>query len=295
MEKQAELVLDIGAVLGEGSLWYPPAQVLYWVDIMGRKVHIYDPGTGENRSIDVPQDVGTVVTRESGGLMLAVRDGFASLDTDTGTMTMLKEIKADGIRFNDGKCDPAGRFWAGTMAYDIIEGAGKCYCLDPDLTVRTMIENVTISNGLVWTSDRKTMYFVDSTTYEVAGFDYDLATGNISNRRVVAEVDRDLGVPDGMTIDDRDRVWVAIYGGSRVICWDPVTGETGGGDSRPRGRAGDVLQSGGGPTWMNYTLPRPAAICRRPNAPTSPMPADCSRPGWRASEGCRPMSSKGKP
>jgi sugar lactone lactonase YvrE len=225
MTKIAEPILEANSVLGEGSLWDHQRNCLYWVDILDRKVNIYDPVTGANRVLQVNQDVGTVVSDMSGNLMLALRDGFGRLDIDSGEVVMVAEQKAEGIRFNDGKCDPAGRFWAGTMAYDLTEGAGALYHLDNDLTVRPMIDQVTIANGLVWTSGAKRFCFIDSPTYEVAAFDYDVETGGIANRKGAIKIDENLGLPDGMAIDEEDRVWVAHWGGGKVTRWNPRTGE----------------------------------------------------------------------
>jgi sugar lactone lactonase YvrE len=225
MTKISEPILEANAVLGEGSLWDHRRNCLYWVDILEQKVNLYDPATGANQAIKVPQDVGTVVSDTSGNLMLALRDGFARLDIDSGEVVMVAEQKTDGIRFNDGKCDPAGRFWAGTMADDMADGAAALYCLDTDLTVRRMIDNVTISNGLVWTSDTKRFYYIDTPTYEVAAFDYDVDAGNISNRKAAIKIDKDLGAPDGMAIDEEDMIWIAHWGGGRVTRWSPKTGQ----------------------------------------------------------------------
>jgi len=225
MAKIAEPILAANAVLGEGSLWDHRRNCLYWVDILERKVNIFDPATGANRVLKVDQDVGTVVADAAGNLMLALRDGFARLDFGSGEVVMIAEQKAEGIRFNDGKCDPAGRFWAGTMAYDMTEGAAALYCLDTDLTVRRVIDHVTISNGLVWTSDTKRFYYIDTPTFEVAAFDYDVDTGNISNRRAAIQIDSDLGSPDGMAIDEEDMLWIAHWGGGKVTRWNPKTGK----------------------------------------------------------------------
>lgn len=226
MRQTAEIVLRHQATLGEGALWNEKDQFLYWVDIMEQQVMIFDPATGDNRAISTGSDVGTVVQRESGGAMIAVRDGFASLDLETGAVEMVAEQKVDGVRFNDGKCDPQGRFWAGTMAYDSTEGAGSLYLIDADFSVRTMIESVSISNGLVWTSDRQTFYYIDSPTHQVQAFDYDDVTGDISNHRIAIEIDgEEYGAPDGMTIDSDDNIWVAMWGGGSVTHWNPQTGE----------------------------------------------------------------------
>lgn len=215
--------------LGEGALWYAPRQVLYWVDIMRPCVYRYDPATGENKTYPMPSPVGTVVVRESGGLVVALETGFAHLDETTGDVTMLTPVEADlkGTRFNDGKCDPGGRFWAGSIPYNYAaDGAiASLYRMDHDLSVHRMRENVGCSNGIVWTADRRTMYYIDSFLKRVDAYGYDNATGAVSNQRVAFEVDKTLGTPDGMSIDVEDKLWIALYNGSGVCRFDPATGE----------------------------------------------------------------------
>ena len=223
-ELKAELILDAKTMLGEGSLWSPEKQALYWVDILGRKVMLFDPVSRENRVYETPSDVGTVVQANSGDLLLALTDGFYRLNPQSGQVSMVAEQKGLGLRFNDGKCDPAGRFWAGTMAHDCTPNAGALYCMDADYSVRRMVNGVTISNGIVWNKAKDTMYYVDSPTFRVDAFDYELATGNISNRRTAVSVPDEIGLPDGMTIDDQDNLWVAHYGAGHVTSWDPVAG-----------------------------------------------------------------------
>jgi sugar lactone lactonase YvrE len=157
--------------------------------------------------------------------MIAIRDGFASLCIETGEVKMLCEEIVEGVRMNDGKCDPAGRFWAGSMAYTGDTGAGTLYRLDPDLSLHTVLDSVTISNGLVWTSDNSTFFYIDTPTGRVDAYDYDHGTGNISNCRTAVEIPDGQGGPDGMTIDSEDMVWVAHWGGSCVTRWNPQTGE----------------------------------------------------------------------
>lgn len=227
MPIQAEPILQAKAEHGEGALWYAPAQVLYWVNVSQHLLYIYHPSTGQNQAIDVGSDIGTVVPRKKGGVMVALKNGFASVDLKTGRVELLAPVEADNpnLRFNDGKCDPAGRFWAGTQPYDDTPGAAKLYCLQPDLSVRTVLENVTISNGIVWTQDAKTMYYIDTPTQEVAAFDYDLPTGLIRNQRPAVQMPKQICRPDGMTIDREDMLWVACWGMGRVGRWNPKTGQ----------------------------------------------------------------------
>ena len=230
MANPVELVLDSKAELGEGPLWHAPTQRLYWVNIMAGEVHIYDPRANTDRSLSVGQSVGTVVPRRSGGVMLALNHGFASLDLDSGAVSLLQDPEAHlpANRFNDGKCDPAGRFWAGTMLNGASESDpphGSLYSLDAGHQVTRRLENVRISNGLAWSLDKRTLYFVDSPDRQVDAFDYDEPSGAISNRRLAVTIDRQYGMPDGMTIDAEGMLWVAGWGGGQVSRWDPATGK----------------------------------------------------------------------
>lgn len=227
MSNQAELVFENPSDVGEGPIWDAKKQLLYWVDILSSEVHIYNPSTNQNRAINVGQYVGTVVARASGGLMLALHHGFASLDVESGQVTMLHDPEPDipSNRFNDGKCDPAGRFWAGTMSLAEVGPVGSLYVMDTDQSVHKMESGITISNGIVWSHDHKTMYFIDTPLGTVDAYDYDLETGNIANRRAVITIPEGQGFPDGMTIDADGNLWVAQWGGFRVTQWDPNTGE----------------------------------------------------------------------
>jgi sugar lactone lactonase YvrE len=227
MSQSAELVLDAKATLGEGAIWDAKLEILYWVDIVGCQVHVYDPATGQNRALDVGQYVGTVVPRRSGGLMLALHHGFASLDLETGQVAVVADPEQDrpGNRFNDGKCDPAGRFWAGTLALDGTPEVAALYRLDADLSVHKMLDRVTCSNGIVWTADNKIMYYIDTAVRRVDAFDYDLETGAISGRRTAFEVPTEMGYPDGSTLDSEGMLWVALWQGGAVSRWNPATGE----------------------------------------------------------------------
>lgn len=226
MNSEVQLLVDAHALVGEGPIWDEEKGVLYWVDIMSSMVYEYNPVTGENRGYNVGQHVGTVVPRAAGGLMLAVYDGFAAFDPATQQVTLIADPEADipDNRFNDGKCDPAGRFWAGTMAYNEQLTQGSLYRLDPDFSVHKMLGDVGIANGIVWSLDNTTMYYIDSAANTVRAFDYDLATGVIGNGRVVIRTDG-MGLPDGMAIDAEGMLWVAHFGGSCVRRWNPHTGQ----------------------------------------------------------------------
>jgi len=228
MAGNPELVLDAKATLGEGAIWHKQTSLLYWVDIEGCKLHVFDEETGEDRALDTGQPVGTVVPRRSSGVALALHHGFAHMDLVTGRISMIADPEA-GLpnRFNDGKCDPAGRFWAGTMPYETgaKKEGGALWCLFPDGHVEKRIGGISCSNGIAWSLDRKTMYYIDTPTQEVWAYDYHDATGAIANRRVVVRVPREEGHPDGMTIDAEGMLWVAHWDGWQVIRWNPITGK----------------------------------------------------------------------
>ena len=223
----AELIYQTYAILGEGSIWDAENDLLYWVDIMRNQVYAFDPANRSNTGYDVKENVGTVVLRESGGLMLGLKNGFASLDLNTGKVEKLTDPESHipNNRFNDGKCDPQGRFWAGTMAYDAANGAGSLYCMDTDFTVTKKIDGVSVSNGLVWNQAQSIFHYIDSLTYSVDAYDYEPESAAISNRRSIKSFPQNGRVPDGMAIDEEDFLWVAIFGEGKVIRIHPETGE----------------------------------------------------------------------
>ncbi|MBA2272946.1 MAG: SMP-30/gluconolactonase/LRE family protein [Actinobacteria bacterium] len=218
-----EVAVDAHAELGEGPLWDEPSGRLVWVDILASLVHRFSPDTGTDEIIDVGQPVGAVASRTTGGFVLAMRDGFGLLDTDTGDLQMIAgtEVHVTGNRMNDGKCDSAGHFWAGTMAFDQAPAAGALYRLARDHSVEKMIQDVSISNGLCWSANDRSMYYIDSPTQGVDVFDFDAASGALSNRRRLVEIPEADGLPDGMTIDEQGYLWVALYGGGAVHRYSP--------------------------------------------------------------------------
>jgi sugar lactone lactonase YvrE len=223
----AELVLDAKAMLGEGSIWHPKENKLYWIDIEGKTLHIYDPVTKEDKQFSLGSRVGTVVPVQDGGALVALQSGIQKVDTKTGKLTFIINPLPDttNLRFNDGKCDPSGRFWVGTLAMDSRRRGAVLWRIDKDKSVHLMLDSVSISNGIVWTADKKTMYYNDTPTGTIQGFDYDDKTGDITNRRVVVKIPRGGGGPDGMTIDADGNLWVALWGSGTVGKYDPRTGE----------------------------------------------------------------------
>jgi sugar lactone lactonase YvrE len=221
---EVEMLLDAQAVLGEGAAWHIPSQRLYWVDILGESVHIFDPASSSDRVIPVGEPVGTLAPRQTGGLILALKSGLYFMDDGSGEQEFIAspEKHLPNNRFNDGKCDPAGRFWVGTMG---APGTGNLYRLDTDLHVNLVLDRITTSNGLTWSPDFRTMYYTDTPTMEIWAFDFDFASGSISNRRTAVRVAVEDGKPDGMTIDTEGMLWVAMWEGWQVIRYNPINGE----------------------------------------------------------------------
>ncbi len=220
------LIVDAKALLGEGSIWHSLENKLYWIDIDGKLLHIHDPVTNINEQHFLGSRIGTVVHVQSGGALVALQNGIHKIDTKTRELTfMINPLNDPAIRFNDGKCDPAGRFWVGTYALDGRKGVSVLYRFDPDGSIHTMLKNITTSNGIVWSADKKMMYYIDTPTQAVQGFDYDDETGQISNGRVVVQIPKEEGAPDGMAIDNEGKLWIALWGGSAIARFDPLTGE----------------------------------------------------------------------
>ena len=218
-----ELVLDTRAELGEGPVWDDRTGVLVWVDILVGHVHRYDPTTGVDAVNDVGQPVGAVGLREHGGLVLAVRDGFALLDGGGATPRLIAAVEREDpdTRMNDGEVDPAGRFWAGTMELGAAPGRGSLYRLDPSGAVTRVLADVSISNGLGWSPDERTLYYIDSPMQRIDAYDYARSSGTIANRRTVAEIEPADGLPDGLAVDAEGCLWVALWGGSSVRRYTP--------------------------------------------------------------------------
>ena len=218
---QAELLLNAKATLGEGPAWDSKTQTLYWLDILEKRIY------ADTRILAQLDDlVCCIVPRKNGNLLLGTRLGFADLNPDTVQLTVLAALDSElpTNRLNDGKCDPAGRLLAGTMDMNEKDPNGALYSFDGKNSTR-LLDKVTISNGLAWSVDYKTFYYIDTPTREVKAFDYDLATGQIANPRVAIHIPESLGWPDGMTSDTDGNLWIALWGGAQVTKWNPKTGK----------------------------------------------------------------------
>lgn len=221
-----ELILDAKAQLGEGPSWDAASRILYWINIYAGEIHAYSPKTTSDRVIPVGEPVGCVAPTKAGELIIASQSGIALLDPATGNRTMLASPEAGrpGHRFNDGKCDPAGRFLAGTMDNAEVEASGSLYSLSRDGSLKVLLTGVRISNGLAWSPDHATLYHIDTPTRTVMAYPYDLTSGNISRPREAVHVPEELGWPDGMTSDTLGNLWIAMWAGAALTRWDPASG-----------------------------------------------------------------------
>jgi sugar lactone lactonase YvrE len=219
----AEIALEARAELGEGPVWDDEAAELVWVDIMAGRVNRFRPSDGHVSSLAVGQPVGSVALRREGGLVLALRDGFALLEPGAAAVRMVAPVEVDaaGNRMNDGKCDPAGRFWAGTMSLDEQPMRGALYRLGTDLVAARVLDRVTVSNGIDWSPDGRRMYYVDSGLPEVDALDFDVSSGIPTARRSLISLRHGDGKPDGLAVDEEGHIWLCLWDGWQVRRYAP--------------------------------------------------------------------------
>ena len=223
---EATCIWQIQALLGEGPLWVAEENALYWVDILNRQVHRLEPASGQKRSWTFAESITSLAMRQSGGFVGTTPDGFVTVDFETQTLApiVLPEKDLPGNRFNDGKVDANGRYWAGTMNRAEKEATGTLYRLDPDLTLHTMDSDYIITNGPAFSIDGTTMYHNDSIKGFVYAFDLH-NDGSLGGKRPFQKLTYTInGAPDGMTVDSENCLWLAHYGGARLTRFAP-TGE----------------------------------------------------------------------
>ncbi|MEJ0103846.1 MAG: SMP-30/gluconolactonase/LRE family protein [Bacteroidota bacterium] len=222
-----DVVTAHNCLLGESPVWDHRQKRIFWIDILNGEIHYFYPGRNEYDCYSVGRITGSIALKKSGNIIATIERSFATIDIHNKTMRVIAEteVHLHNNRFNDGKCDPAGRFWAGTMSVLNEAHAGSLYALEKDLTVSTKLAGVTCSNGLAWSPDHKTLYYIDTPNRNVTAFDYNITDGNLSDRRVVINIPGETGYPDGMTIDTEGMLWIAIWGGWKIIRYNPYTGK----------------------------------------------------------------------
>jgi sugar lactone lactonase YvrE len=222
----AEFLIDAGGRLSEGPLWDEQSQTLYWVDIEGRRLHVYDPGTHQDHSFVMPSRIGMACLTKDNRVMVALEKGVyfvqgaESLHLFHGDM----ESTLERNRLNDGKCDASGRLWVGSMNMDVVEGQAALYCLTPEKKCTRALDGVTVSNGIEWSPDGRFMYYIDTPSGFLWRFDFDPETGRIGHRVPLIDYRKEEGNFDGMTIDSEGCLWIAHWGGFQVSKWDPSSG-----------------------------------------------------------------------
>lgn len=218
----AELAVELDCDLGEGPFWDDAKQELYFVDITNKQIKIFSPSDSSVRTIQFSQEVSAVFLDQNSELIVAARDGVFAASQDGALKTLLAPIEPEdtSIRTNDAKCDITGRMWVGTMAFDFTPGVATLFTLDSK-GLKEVVPVLTIANGMGWSRDQKSMYFIDSPTGRVDVFDCDLQSGEVKNRRPFITFDVTGGIPDGLTTDEDGGIWVAFFGGGEVRRFDP--------------------------------------------------------------------------
>jgi len=216
------LVPDAGE-LCEGPCWDRRTGTLVWVDIMAGEVHVVDPATGARTVHRLGMPVGAVAPRRGGGWVAAVERGFLLLDGawQPAGPVLPAPGQPEGTRFNDGGCDPQGRFWAGTLSYDGTPEVSSLYRLEPDGAVREVVIGVTNSNGMAWSRDGAWAYYVDTGRGTVDQLEVEPTTGRVTGRRTLLRVPESEGLPDGLTIDAEGHLWLALWGGGCMHRYTP--------------------------------------------------------------------------
>lgn len=217
-------VVECQNTLGEGPLWHSQHQMLYWVDIEQKVLHGFEPHTQRHRKWVLQRRIGTVVRALNGNLIIGLQGEVAQFDPRTGEVKTLLELEPNlpENRCNDGKCDPVGRLWVGTMQLDTKPKMGSLYCIDKNLQIQTVISGLTIANGMGWSPEGDSMYFIDSADYSVRRYSFSRGTTILQNEKVILRFENEL--PDGMCVDTKGMLWIGFWGGSRVGCYDPATG-----------------------------------------------------------------------
>jgi len=213
-------ISEVISDLGEGPIWSANANSVTWTDITQNTFHTADIDTGKTMSFGVPSMVGAIAHSKDGGYIAATQKGFARIGVD-GKYSPLHSFLPDDMRMNDGKVDPSGRFWAGSMALSFEKGRGSLYVLEKDNSYRSILDDITLSNGMGWSPDAQYFYYIDSVPGVLKRFDYDLYTGHISNPKDLITFDSSSGIPDGMSMSSDGKIVIALWDGRRIEIYEP--------------------------------------------------------------------------
>jgi L-arabinonolactonase len=219
-----EQVLPAGNQLGESPVWSPEEGALYWVDIPKGLIRRYVVSNQETSLWQLPASIGSFVFRRNGGMVVALKNGIHFFDPATNQLSQVHNPEPDlpENRFNEGKCDPRGRFFAGTMN-EVIRGkpSGSLYRLASDRKLDLILPSITVPNGLAWSPEGTIMYFADTRRHVIYAFDYDLDEGTPHNKRVFVDLSSYEGLPDGATVDSEGCLWSAMFSGGRIVRYTP--------------------------------------------------------------------------
>jgi len=213
-------ISEVISDLGEGPIWSADTSSVTWTDITQNTFHTADIDTGKTLSFGVPSMVGAIAHSKEGGYIAATQKGFARIGVD-GKYSPLHSFLPDDMRMNDGKVDPSGRFWAGSMALSFEKGRGSLYVLEKDNSYRSILDDITLSNGMGWSPDAQYFYYIDSVPGVLKRFDYDLYTGHISNPKDLITFDSSSGIPDGMSMSSDGKIVIALWDGGRIEIYEP--------------------------------------------------------------------------
>jgi sugar lactone lactonase YvrE len=213
-------ISEVISDLGEGPIWSANTNSVTWTDITQNTFHTADIDTGKTMSFGVPSMVGAIAHSKDGGYIAATQKGFARIGVD-GKYSPLHTFLPDDMRMNDGKVDPSGRFWAGSMALSFERGRGSLYVLEKDNSYRSILDDITLSNGMGWSPDAQYFYYIDSVPGVLKRFDYDLYTGHISNPKDLITFDSSSGIPDGMSMSSDGKIVIALWDGGRIEIYEP--------------------------------------------------------------------------
>ena len=228
VENQVKCTVAVNSItqVGESPIWDYKYNRLLWIDTQG-SLFIYTPKDGKNREIKLDRMIGTVVPYKEDTVLVGLQDGIYEMSLTTKGLKFIAdpEGRDAGNRYNDGKCDAEGRLWIGSMDKDCTPLKAGFFLVNPDGSSKTILNGVTISNGVIWSPDNTKMYYQDTPTRNITAFDFDKERGVISNRQEIIHLPDSFGTPDGNTIDEEGMVWVANWDAACVTRWNPRTGE----------------------------------------------------------------------